>query len=251
MINRTSAPRERKYLFSPLANFGSSDSFMVFDDVFVPWERVFMDGEQQFAGRLALLFALYHRHSYCGCKPAVTDVIMGLTALVAEYNGVLQSQHIQHKIADLMGIAELVYGAGIAAAVHSNKCSSGTQLPNTIYANVGRRLAGENIYHEHNILADIAGGLPATLPFEEDFFSEKTGEFLNKYIVRNPAFSPEAQHRCFRTISDLICSGFGGVWQIAGVHGGGSPIMETIGILSSYDLEKRKKIAKDLAGIKD
>ncbi len=251
MINRASAPRERKYLPSPLSSFGSSDSFTVFDDVFVPWERVFMAGEQQFAGRLALLFALYHRHSYCGCKPAVSDVLMGLTALVAEYNGVAQAQHIQHKLVDLIETAELVYAAGIAAAVRSTKASSGTQIPDVIFANVGRRHAGEKIYNEHNILTDIAGGLAATLPFEEDFFAEKIGDFLRKYIVRNPAFSSEAQHRCYRTIADLTCSGFGGVWQIAGVHGGGSPIMETIGILSSYDIEARKKIAKELAGIKD
>lgn len=87
--------------------------------------------------------------------------------------------------------------------------------------------------------------------FGERFFAEKIGDFLHKYIIRNPNFSSEAQHRCYQTISDLICSGFGGVWQIAGVHGGGSPIMETIWILSSYDLEARKKIAKELAGIKD
>ena len=210
-----------------------------------------MAGEQHFAGRLALLFANYHRHSYCGCKPAVSDVLMGLTALVSEYNGVSQAQHIQHKIADLIEVAELVYAAGVAAAVRSTRASSGTQIPNVIFSNVGRRLAGEKIYHEHSILTDIAGGLPATLPFEEDFFADKIGDLLNKYIVRNPAFSSEAQDRCYRTISDLICSGFGGVWQIAGVHGGGSPIMETIGILSSYNLEARKKIAKELAGIED
>jgi aromatic ring hydroxylase len=249
MINRASSPRERKHLFSPLASFGSSDSFIVFDDVFVPWDRVFMAGEQHFAGRLALLFANYHRHSYCGCKPAVSDVLMGLATLVAEYNGVSQTQHIQHKIADLIEVAELIYAAGVAAAVRSKKASSGTQIPNVIFANVGRRLAGEKIYHEHSILTDIAGGLPATLPFEEDFFAEKIGDFLNKYIVRDPTFSSEAHHRCYRTISDLICSGFGGVWQIAGVHGGGSPIMETIGILSNYDLQTRKKIAEELAGI--
>lgn len=251
LITRATAPRKRKHLHSPMATYGSSDSFIVFDDVFVPWERVFMAGERQFAGRLALLFALFHRHSYTGCKPAVSDVIMGLAALVAEYNGVASAQHIQHKLAHIMGVAELVYSAGIAAAVRSEKATSGTQVPNPIYANVGRRHAGENIYAEHDILADIAGGLPATLPYEEDFFSEETADFLTKYMARNADVSAENQHRCFRCISDLICSAFGGTWQIAGVHGGGSPIMETIALLSNYDLEKRKRIAKELAGITD
>jgi 4-hydroxyphenylacetate 3-monooxygenase/4-hydroxybutyryl-CoA dehydratase/vinylacetyl-CoA-Delta-isomerase len=234
-----------------MADLGSSDAFVIFDDVFVPWERVFLAGEVDFAGRLALLFALYHRHSYCGCKPGVTDILIGLTSLVSEYHGVEKAQHIQHKIADMIGVGELVYAAGIAAAVKSEKASSGTQIPNTIYANVGRRHAGENIYHEHNILADISGGLPATLPFEEDFFSEETGDLLNKYIVHSEQVPAENQHRCFRTISDVICSGFGGVWQLAGVHGGGSPIMETIALLGNYDVAQRKRLAKYIAGIKE
>ena len=249
LVNRAASPRPRNKLTCPVASHGSSDCFVIYDDVFVPWERVFMCGERQFAGRLALMFALYHRHSYTGCKPAVSDVMMGLTALVAEYNGVERADHIRHKLADLIGVAELVYAAGVAAAVYSKPSSSGTYIPDTIFCNVGRRHAGENIYHENEILADISGGLPATLPYEEDFLDEKLGPLLHKYIMRNPKIPAEYQHRLFRTLSDYLCSGWGGVWQVAGVHGGGSPIMETIAILGNYDLEERKRVAKELAGI--
>lgn len=249
IINRASAPRARKYLPSRLTQFGNSDSFVIFDDVFVPWERVFMAGETKFAGRLALMFALYHRHSYCGCKPGMTDVLMGLTALVAEYHGIEKAEHIRHKIAHMIGVGELVYAAGIASSVRSERASCGTQVPNIIFANVGRRHAGENIYFENNILADVAGGIPATLPFEEDFFAEATGDLLNKYIVHNERVPVESQHRCYRTISDFLCSGFGGVCQLAGVHGGGSPIMETISLIGNYDLTSKKEIAKYIAGI--
>ncbi|WP_347488756.1 4-hydroxyphenylacetate 3-hydroxylase family protein [Desulfoscipio sp. XC116] len=250
IINRASSPRKRNHLNCPLAEHGSSDGFIIFDNVFVPWNRVFMCGEYEFGGRLALLFALFHRHSYTGCKPAVTDIIMGLTALVAEYNGVAKAQHIREKLADLMGVAELVYGAGIAGSINATKSLSGTFVPDPIYCNVGRRHAGENIYHEHEILTEIAGGLPATLPYEDDFFSEQTKPLLDKYMVRKEGITAEDQQRCFRCISDLNCSAFGAVWQYAGVHGGGSPIMETIAILSNYNLELRKNLAKELAGIK-
>lgn len=250
LVNRASSPRPRKHLKAPFAEYGSSDSFIIFDNVFVPWERVFMCEEYEFAGRLALMFALFHRHSYTGCKPAVTDVIMGFMALAAEYNGVEKAQHIREKLANLMGVAELVYAAGIAGAVKSSRASSGTCVPDPIFCNVGRRHAGENIYHEHHLLTDIAGGTPATLPYEDDFYREKIGPLLNKYMMRKDGVSAENQHRCFRCIGDLNCSGFGGVWQYAGVHGGGSPIMETIAILGNYDLDLRKEMAKELAGIK-
>jgi 4-hydroxyphenylacetate 3-monooxygenase/4-hydroxybutyryl-CoA dehydratase/vinylacetyl-CoA-Delta-isomerase len=251
LICRVNNVRPRIEMKAPFNTLGMSDSFTVFDDVFVPWERVFMCGEWEFAGRLALLFANFHRHSYCGCKPAVTDIIMGATALVAEYNGVPNAPHIVDELTELMIIAELVYASGIAAAVKGRRTSSGIYEPASIYSNTGRYLAGKNIYHEYDILASTAGGLPATLPFEEDWLNPETKGYLEKYIMRNPEVSAENQHRLFRFLSDFSCSAWGGVWQYAGVHGGGSPIMEKIGIRSQYDLEEKKRIVKYLAGIKD
>jgi 4-hydroxyphenylacetate 3-monooxygenase/4-hydroxybutyryl-CoA dehydratase/vinylacetyl-CoA-Delta-isomerase len=122
-------------------------------------------------------------------------------------------------------------------------------MPDIVFSNVGRRHAGENIYHEFQIVADLAGGLAATLPLEGDFLSEETGPLVAKYLMRNPKISADDQYRCFRLINDAICSSMGGVAQIAGLHGGGSPVMEMIALLGNYDLEARKAIAKRLAGI--
>ena len=242
-------PKSRKYLKAPLSDYGSCHSLTIFDNTLIPWDRVFMCGEWEFGGRMALMFALYHRHSYTGCKPAATDLFIGTTALVAEYQGVESAQHIRHKIADLVSVAELVYGAGIAAGVKSKPSSSGTYIPDVVFCNVGRRHAGLNYYHEMETLCDIAGGLVGTLPYEEDFFDSKTGPLLNKYIARKAGVSPEDIHRCYNLASEMV-QGFGGHRAVAGVHGGGSPIMEVIAILANYDLESKKKIAKHLAGIK-
>jgi len=241
--------RPRRYLKAPIADFGDAESFTVFDDVFVPWERVFLCGETDMGGRLALQFAEFHRHSYTGCKPAVSDIIMGATALAAEYNGVETAQHIRIKLAHLIGVGELVNAAGIAAAHHSRKTASGTYIPDSTFVNVGRRLAGENIFHEWEILCDVAGGIYATLPFEEDWYQEETKKYLEKYIMRNPRISAENQHRLFRMIGDLLASSWSGVELAGQYHGGGSPIMETIGLLRDYDLKPKKDLVKYLAGI--
>lgn len=251
IISRVVAPRPRIRLDAPYNHYGVCDSVVVFDNVFVPWERVFMCGEWEFAGRLALTFAGFHRHSYCGCKPAVTDIILGTTALVAEYNGVGNSPHIVDELTELMIIAELVYASGIAAAARANKTASGIYTPKFLYSNTGRYLAGTKIYHEYDVLVSIAGGLPSTLPPEEDWLNPETGPDLEKYISRKPGVSAEKLHRLYRFISDFSCSAMGGWAQYAGVHGGGSPIMEKIGIRSEYDLESKKKIAKYLAGIQE
>ena len=116
---------------------------------------------------------------------------------------------------------------------------------------MGRYLAGKSIYHEYDVLASIAGGIPATLPFEQDWLNPETRGYLEKYIMRNPAISAENQHRLTRFISDFSVSAVCGVMQYAGVHGGGSPIMEKIGIRSQYDLEPKKRLVRHLAGIKE
>ena len=249
LITRPVSVRERKKIKCPFAEMGVSDSFVVFDDTFIPKERVFMCGEWEFGRRLALLFADSHRHSYSGCKPAVSDILCGATCLVAEANNIDKASHVREKLSEFAGAAELSYAAGIASAVYGEKTSSGTFFPNSIYANVGRRLTGETIYHEFNLLAEIAGGLAVTLPYEDDFSSEETKAWLDKYLMRNPQIPREVAHRIWRLIENLTASSMAAWYQIAGVHGGGSPIMETIALNQEYDYESKKNIAKYLAGI--
>jgi len=248
-IVRPVSVRPRKEIKCPFAEMGVSDSMIVFDNTFVPKERVFMCGEWEFGRRIALLFADSHRHSYSGCKPAVSDILCGATALVAEANNVERVPHVREKLSEFAGAAELAYAAGVAAAVYGEKTSSGTFFPNVIYANVGRRLTGETIFHEFNLLAEIAGGLAVTLPYEDDFGSEQTKEWLGKYIIRNPNLSLEVSHRIWRLVENLTASSMAAWYEIAGVHGGGSPVMETIALNLEYDYEARKNIAKYLAGI--
>lgn len=251
LVVRPASPRPRKHLKSPGSQLGMTDSLTIFDNAFIPWERVFLCGEWEFGGQLALLFALYHRHSYSGCKPAMNELLLGQVALAAEYNGIAGAHHVRDKLAEIIMVTELAYAAGFTASSKGIRARCGTYIPDVVYCNVGRCLSGENVYHELQILADVAGGLPATLPYEEDFYNEKVGPLLHKYIMRNPNVSAENQHRLFRMISDTLCSSYGGAAAVGGLHGGGSPIMEKIAITAQYDIEARKKMVKRLAGIVD
>ena len=255
LLTRPANFRKQEKFDTPTAHIGDAETFIIFDDVFVPKERVFLNGhgdprETPYAGFLALMFAHYHRHSYTGCKPAVTEVIASAAALVAEYNGIEKASHVQDKISHLIGTAELVFAAGESSAKHSEKAPSGTQVPDEILTNAGRRFAGEMIYEEYKILADLSGGLIATLPYEGSFTSEEVGELAMKYLKRNPRVKPENIYRCFKGIEFLAVSELAGLMQVAGLHGGGSPQMETITMMMRYDLEKLKDISKYLFGIK-
>lgn len=251
LISRAAYPVERAPgMEAPITELADLESFTVFDDVFIPNERIFVNGETEFGSLLAHYFALYHRHSYCGCKPGTGDVLIGAAALVADYQGIQKKEHVREKLAEMISVAELVYAAGIAAAVNSTKAPSGTQIPDTVFCNVGRRHAGHHIYDEYRTLCDLAGGLPATLPLSKEYMNPEISRFVQKYTARREGISPEDHYRAFHLASDLLTSELSGVLQVAGVHGGGSPIMEDIAIMSVYNLEAKKKVARHLAGIR-
>jgi len=253
--------RERQYFkrgFAP----GYTDSYVIFDDCFVPWERVFLCGETIQGGACALLFALFHRHSYSGCKPALGDLMLGAVALAAEYNGIAKAPHVRDKLAEIILVTELGYAAGFTASelgkpelyvpgVGFVPYGPGSFIPHSIYANVGRCLTGEAVYHEAEILCDIAGGIPATFPYEGDFVNPETKDLLYKYITRNPEVHPEDAAQLWRYIGDILCSSSGGIHLMGSYHGGGSPVMEAIAITTQYDIEARKRMVKRLAGIRD
>ncbi len=246
----------RSKLKAPVAEVGDVESMTIFDDVFVPNDRLFQNGLEnpevtKYAGYLALMFAHFHRHSYTGCKTAVSEVLAAQSTLVADVNGVLKKSHVQEKISHIIGTAELVFAAGEAAAHRAVKFPNGSMVPDEILTNAGRRLAGSEIYHEYEILADLAGGISASLPTEETYYDPETAELVAKYTKRNPSYSAEDAHRCFRMMENKLASHFAGAEMVAGVHGGGSPLMETITMMSRYDLEPLKDIAKYLAGINE
>ena len=261
LVVRASNVRPRKY-FKKGFEQGMTDSMTIFEDAFIPWERVFLCGETQHGGILALLFALYHRHSYSGCKPALSEVMLGTVALAAEYNGIHKEKHVRDKLADIIMTTELAYAAGFTGSelggpkvympgVGVVPYGPGTYIPDSIYCNVSRCISGEAYYHEMETLADVSGGVPATLPYEEDWVNPETKDLLEKYSIRNPDISAQNQHLLWRHVGDMLCSAYGGASALGAVHGGGSPTMEKIAITSQYDIEARKKMAKEIAGIKD
>lgn len=253
-------PRKRD-IYPRGFEFGFTDSYVIFDDCFVPWERVFLCGETTHGGIAALLFALFHRHSYSGCKPALLDYVIGLASLAAEINGIERTPHVREMLAELIMTGELGYAAGYTASSKGKPevfmpgsgfvpYGPGSCIPNSIYCNVGRCLTGEAVFHEQEILCNIAGGMPATFPYEKDINSPEVGELLKKYITRNRDIPVEEQIKFWLSFIDFSLSGHSGSMLYGSYHGGGSPIMEQIAITTQYDIESKKDIARHLAGMK-
>ncbi|MBP1765240.1 MAG: hypothetical protein H6Q65_2298, partial [Firmicutes bacterium] len=135
---------KRKHLQAPFNQVGDVESLTIFDDVFVPNDRVFMNGFDhpdvlQYAGYLALMFAHFHRHSYTGCKTAVSEVIAAQAALVADVNDIAGEHHVREKICEIISTAELVFAAGQSSALRAVKFPNGSWVPDEILTNAGRK----------------------------------------------------------------------------------------------------------------
>jgi 4-hydroxybutyryl-CoA dehydratase/vinylacetyl-CoA-Delta-isomerase len=231
------------------ARYGGQEAMVVFDDVFVPWERVFMKGEYEFAWPLVNRFSAYHRQSYGGCKPGVGDVLIGAAAAMAEYNGVAEASHIRDKIVEMNHLNETLYSCGIACSAEGCKTPSGTYAVNTLLSNICKQNVTRFPYEIVRLAQDIAGGLMVTLPSEKDFKNPETRNYINKYLKGAEQIQTESRIRMLRLIEN-ISMGLGAIgYQTESMHGAGSPQAQRIMIERDANIELKKQLAKSVAGI--
>ena len=221
---------------------------VIFDNVFVPWDRVFLCGEYEFAGELVRTFGDYHRHSHGGCKCGIGDVLVGAAATIAEYNGVPNASHVNAKLVEMIKTTQTMYGCCLAASVEAEKSDSGIYLVNSILANTSKLYEGKEYHEVIRLLVEIAGGLVADLPSEKDMQNPEIGHFIEKYMKGVADVPTEDRMRMFRLIEKLA---FETRDIVSNIHGGGSPEAHRMTLLRDTDLEPKKKLARKLAGIKE
>ena len=228
--------------------FGGHEALVVFDDVFVPNERIFMLGEYEFAGDLVERFASYHRQSYA-CKVGVGDVLIGAAATVAEYNGVARASHIKDKLIEMNHLNETLFCGCIACASEGNAEPSGTYCVNTLLANVHKQNVTRFPYEIARLAQDIAGGLMVTLPSEADFRSKEVGAWVEKYFKANDDVPTEHRLRILRLIENLTLGSAAVGYLTESMHGAGSPQAQRIMISRSVNMGEKQKRARKLAGV--
>ncbi|MGI6711398.1 MAG: 4-hydroxyphenylacetate 3-hydroxylase family protein [Bacillota bacterium] len=231
------------------AQFGGQEVLTIFDDVFVPWDRVFMCGEYEYSGMLVERFAGYHRQSYGGCKVGVGDVLIGASALVAEYNGVPKVSHIKDKIIEMTHLNETLYACGIACSAEGRKTLSGTYLIDVLLANVCKQNVTRFPYEIARLAQDIAGGLIGTMPSESDLRHPEIGKLIDKYLRGVDNIPTEHRLRIMRLIENLTIGSAAVGYLIESMHGAGSPQAQRIMIARQSNIEHKKQLAKKLAGI--
>jgi 4-hydroxybutyryl-CoA dehydratase/vinylacetyl-CoA-Delta-isomerase len=229
--------------------FGGMEALVVFDNVFVPNDRIFLNGETEFATVLVERFASYHRQSYGGCKVGVGDVLIGATAVAADHNGVPKASHVKDKLIEMLHLNETLYSCGIACSSNGWKTESGNYMVDTLLANVCKQNVTRFPYEIGRLAEDIAGGIMVTCPSEADLHDPKLGPYVQKYLQGVSSVATEDRIKILRLIENLTLGTAAVGYRTESMHGAGSPQAQRIMISRQGDLEGKKKLAKEIVGI--
>ena len=229
------------------AQFGvvGGECLTVLEDVFVPWENVFMCGEYQFSGMLVERFACYHRQNYGGCKGGVSDIVTGAAATIADMSGYGKATHIKDKLNQMMHLTETLYCCAIACSAEGRPTAAGNYFVDPLLANVDKHNVTSMIYEIDRLAQDVGGGILATLPSEADFRSPEVGKYVEKYARGVAGVPTEDRMRMIRLLENMT----GGVALVESMHGAGSPQAQKVMYAKLSGLANKKVAAMKIAGV--
>lgn len=226
-------------------SFGSSESLVVFDDVFIPKGRVFMNGEHEYAAEVVTKFVLLHRMVLGGCLAGCGDVLTGAAALLAEYNGL--SRQLSDRLAEMTYLSEALYSQAVGSAHEGNITPSGAWFPDPLLANVTKISVSRLPYEIQKIAEDIGGGMISCMPSEFDLRNRKIGPLIEKYYRGSYGVTAEKRLRAAKLVASMV-TGPGRLGALC-MHGGGSPAAAQMAVRELADLESKKEMARRLADI--
>jgi len=230
------------------SQYAGQEAMIIFEDVFIPWEHVFMDGETEFAAMLVERFTCYHRRSYV-CKSGVGDVLIGAAATIADFNGVDNASHIKDKLVEMTHLNETIYSTGIASSYQAHPTASGAYINDDMLANVCKHHVTKMPYEIGRLAQDLAGGLMVTLPSQQDLDHPDIGKLLRKYLKGRKGIPTEDRMRILRLIENMTLGRNAVGYLTESMHGAGSPQAQRIQIGRQMQLDFKKALAKNLAGI--
>ncbi len=260
LITKPSGLHDEGFDTFPFLKYGVSHSIVVFNNVYIPDERVFLCGEWRFSERLASLFRIFHLFNHSGCKLALSEILCGTASLASEVNNTEHIPSIRRKIASSIEGAILAHAAGVAAALFGTKTICDLFVPNMEYIKSAKKFTETLIASEFGLLNNISDNFPESLPLTQDFYGKETKELLRKFIKRNPSIPPElslkmwkyiesvGKSSCFCTIAgedmhipELSSTGISDTMPFAGYDDSKTLARYLAGVDESLDDEKIRK----------
>jgi 4-hydroxybutyryl-CoA dehydratase/vinylacetyl-CoA-Delta-isomerase len=228
-----------------------SEGFVVFDNVFVPEERVFLDGEVEHSATFAHSLGLWERLGSVRHYVDIADTLVGLAQLISEANGTDRIPHIKDKIGEMVVYASLIRGCYEAAISSATRTPEGWMSPDEVFTNSAKYYAASEFSRMIRHLHDLAGGSVLTAPTMADLHNPASGAYLQKYMRTMSGVDAAYRMRLFHTIRDYTADSFGGWQQVTTLQGGGGLYAQQIVARKNYDMNRAKGLARSCAGITD
>jgi 4-hydroxybutyryl-CoA dehydratase / vinylacetyl-CoA-Delta-isomerase len=225
-----------------------SETTTIFDNVFIPWDRVFLCGEWQYGGLMANTFATWHRFTGLSYKQPVGDLLLGAAELIAEYNGVSQAKHIRDKIANLITYVTTMRVFARESAREAEMIED-IASPHRLIVNLGKHYFAENFHEMIKHVQEIAGGAVVTAPGVDDWNNPELRPYIEKYYKGADGIATEDRLKALKLIKDITASDEAGLWMVATVHGEGSLEAQRIATYREADLKPYIEYAKRVANI--
>lgn len=240
-------PGEAAAKFS--GRYGQSTAVVLFDRVFVPWERVFLAGEWDYAGPLVYDYTAHHRHTCIAARAGFGDLLIGAGALMTEANGIDlgRADNLRDSMVELIKIVEGFYACGVAASVYGNfDATAGVMVPEAVFANIGKLLLATQIYDMQRLAHHVSGGLIVTLPGPDEDHNPATAGRLSEVLAARSDIPYEKRIEVARFIEDLTASYQAGWYSVISLHGGGSPEAMKTEIWRNYPLGNKVDLVERL-----
>jgi len=252
IVNTTYAPRHEDVRDFPISgHHHTPEGFVIFDDVFVPSERVMLDGHPELAAVFAHSLGLWERLGGLAAMASSYDALVGFAQLVSEANGLANTGHIKEKISEMIINATLIRASLEAAIEDCSITSDGAAFPDELYTNAGKYHGAANYSLMVRHLHDIAGGSILTAPAMADLENDKTGHLVRKYMSTMQSVDGTYRTRLFHAIRDLTADALGGWHAVTNIQAGGGLYAQRIVSRLHYDLDRAKRTALRLAHMED
>ena len=229
--------------------YGQSTGVVIFDRVFVSWERVFYEGEWEHSHVLTYSYATHHRHSCIAARAGFGDLLIGAGALMCEANGFDPGtkSNLREPMVELIKITEGFFACGVAASVYATQDPhSGSFMPEPVFSNIGKLLLATQIYDMHRLAHEVSGGLIVALPGPDEDHNPVTAATLSEVLRANPAVPYDKRIETARFIEDLTASYQGGWYSVISLHGGGSPAAMKQEIWRNYPVGTKVELVERL-----
>lgn len=227
--------------------YADHQAMVFFDHVFVPNERVFMNGETEYVGRVLSYFTAVHRLTAGGCKSGGCSALCGAASLVTEMVGVQKAGHIKTKLTQMAMTAETVYALSLAAGTEGFKHPSGFWIPNPLTSHTCKYTCTTAPFEAIRYSRDIIAGFGETAPSELDMRSAGVGEVCQKaFNPGNPKYDAFDRLRAVRFVEHMVR---GSNWTAMALHGGGNQEAATVMARAFTDFGHLQNIVKAATGI--